>query len=241
MDGEVELLGHVRGDVVPGVLLHLLPGHFLAGLVGQFGEDMTQGRLALGHAGGGLGQLPHKHCNGAAPFGQGLDGLGVGVDPGASDSFGVGCLLGPALGGPVQDAADLSLTEYCLAHGVPTLAVCRGLHVVNVVRGGTLIVDMPVNHRHVVQDVHLDQGSAPLGIDAADVTISCYHHQAIDRLGEGLQVVARAADGTVEAVVIDSPGWAVGVQWHPEDTWASDPLQVELLGRFVAEAGRTGT
>lgn len=136
----------------------------------------------------------------------------------------------------VQDAADLSLAEYCLAHAIPTLAVCRGLHVVNVVRGGTLVVDMPVNHRHVVQGIRLEDGSAPLGIDGSDVTISCYHHQAVDRLGAGMQVVARAADGTVEAVVIDAPGWAVGVQWHPEDTWAADPRQQELMARFVAEA-----
>ncbi|HAN71027.1 MAG TPA: peptidase C26 [Actinobacteria bacterium] len=135
---------------------------------------------------------------------------------------------------PVQDAADLSLTAYCLKHGIPTLAVCRGLHVVNVVRGGTLVVDMPVHHRHVVQQVALDDGSDPLGIPAGAVTISCYHHQAIERLGEGLQVVARADDGTVEAVVIDSPGWAVGVQWHPEDTWSEDPDQRALLRRFVA-------
>ncbi len=137
----------------------------------------------------------------------------------------------------VQDTADLSLAEYCLSHAIPTLAVCRGLHVVNVVRGGTLVVDMPVNHRHVVQGIRLEDGSAPLGIDCPEVTISCYHHQAVDRLGDGMQVVARAADGTVEAVVIDSPGWAVGVQWHPEDTWAADPRQRELLARFVSEAG----
>lgn len=134
---------------------------------------------------------------------------------------------------PVQDAADLSLAAYSLDHGIPTLAVCRGLHVVNVVRGGTLVVDMPTNHRHVVQEVALGEGSAPLGITSDAVTISCYHHQAIDRLGEGLQVVARADDGTVEAVVIDAPGWAVGVQWHPEDTWSTDPLQVDLLRRLV--------
>lgn len=136
----------------------------------------------------------------------------------------------------VQDRADLSLAEHCLATGVPTLAVCRGLHVVNVVRGGTLVVDMPDNHRHVVQSVTLDPGSEVLGIDAPDVTISCYHHQAIDRLGAGMRVVARADDGTVEAVAIDAPGWAVGVQWHPEDTWATDPRQVALLARFVHEA-----
>lgn len=140
----------------------------------------------------------------------------------------------------VQDEADLSLAEYCLARGVPILAVCRGLHVVNVLRGGTLIVDMPVNHRHVVQDIALGEGSDRLGIDDSQVTISCYHHQAVDRLGEGLQVVARAEDGTVEALLVDSPGWAAAVQWHPEDTWATDPRQVALLGRLVDEARRQG-
>lgn len=138
----------------------------------------------------------------------------------------------------VQDAADLSLAAYCLEQAVPTLAVCRGLHVVNVVRGGTLVVDMPENHRHVVQRVGLDAGAKPLGITADDVEISCYHHQAIDVLGEGMTVVARADDGTVEAAVIDAPAWAVGVQWHPEDTWASDASQLELLQRLVCESVR---
>lgn len=136
----------------------------------------------------------------------------------------------------VQDAADLSLASYCLSHAVPMLAVCRGLHVVNVVRGGTLVVDMPVNHRHVVQEVVLEDEGGVLGVPAPTLVISCYHHQAIDRLGDGMHVVARAQDGTVEAVVIDAPRWAVAVQWHPEDTWQQDPRQVELLSRLVAEA-----
>lgn len=137
----------------------------------------------------------------------------------------------------VQDEADLSLAEYALNQGIPMLAVCRGLHVVNVLRGGTLVVDMPVNHRHVVQDVALESGSDHLGIDDSQLTISCYHHQAVERLGAGLQVVARAEDGTIEALVVDAPGWAAAVQWHPEDTWATDPRQVALLRRFVSAAG----
>jgi putative glutamine amidotransferase len=139
----------------------------------------------------------------------------------------------------VQDTSDLSLAEYCLGRGVPMLAVCRGLHVANVVRGGTLVVDMAEHHRHVEQDVALLPGAATLGIDAASVRISCYHHQAVDRLGEDMRVVARAADGTVEAVVLDAPAWAVGVQWHPEDTWQADPDQLRLLGALV-DAARSG-
>lgn len=139
-----------------------------------------------------------------------------------------------------QDEADLSLARYCLANAVPTLAVCRGLHVVNVIRGGSLVVDMPDHHRHVVQEVRLVPGAEPLGIEDTSVAISCYHHQAIDRLGEGMTVVAQADDGAVEAVVVDARAWTVGVQWHPEDTWSTDPRQVQLVARFVREctAGR---
>lgn len=140
----------------------------------------------------------------------------------------------------VQDEADFSLAEYCLASGIPFLAVCRGLHVLNVVRGGSLVVDMPINHRHIVQEIDLDPGAEALGISSARVTISCYHHQAIERLGEGLTVVGRAGDGTVEAVLVDADSWAAGVQWHPEDTWAQDPHQVELLNTLIKASSSHG-
>lgn len=131
----------------------------------------------------------------------------------------------------LQDEADLSLAAYCFAHGVPTLAVCRGLHVVNVLRGGTLVQHMDDHHRHVVHDVVIER--APAGIEPGPITASCYHHQCIDRLGSGLEVVGRAEDGTVEAVTIDSAGWAFGVQWHPEDTAREDPRQLSVLQALV--------
>lgn len=131
----------------------------------------------------------------------------------------------------LQDEADLSLADYCLATGVPTLAVCRGLHVINVSRGGTLVQHMDGHHRHVVHEVLIERG--PTGIDPGPITASCYHHQCIDRLGSGLEVVGRAEDGTVEAVSIDSPGWAFGVQWHPEDTAREDPRQLGVFQALV--------
>jgi putative glutamine amidotransferase len=166
-----------------------------------------------------------------------LDGMGGVLLPGGGD-------LDPGTYGgdrehasvydvdPVQDAADLSLAAYCLDQAVPLLAVCRGLHVVNVVRGGTLVVDMPVNHRHVTQNVAVTDPAA-LGLTAGGIAISCYHHQALDLLGQGIRPVAQAADGTVEAVVIEGPGWARGVQWHPEDTFRDDPAQVALVAELV--------
>jgi putative glutamine amidotransferase len=68
------------------------------------------------------------------------------------------------------------------------------------------------------------------------VRASCYHHQGLDRLGQGIDAVARAADGVVEAVTIDAAGWAVGVQWHPEDTAAEDPQQAALFEEFVRQS-----
>ena len=135
----------------------------------------------------------------------------------------------------LQDEADLSLAAYCFEHGVPTLAVCRGLHVVNVLRGGSLVQHMDDHHRHVVHDVVIERG--PAGIEPGPITASCYHHQCIDRLGSGLEVVGRAEDGTVEAVTIDSAGWAFGVQWHPEDTAREDPRQLSVF-RALVDASR---
>ena len=135
----------------------------------------------------------------------------------------------------LQDDSDFGMTKYVLQQGIPTLAVCRGLHVVNVVRGGTLIQDMPENHRHVVQEVKVSDYES-FGFTSELVATSCYHHQAIDKLGSGLEVLGRGPDGTIEAVGIESTGWARGVQWHPEDTAKSDANQHGLFARLVKEA-----
>lgn len=135
----------------------------------------------------------------------------------------------------LQDDSDFGMTEYVLQQGIPTLAVCRGLHVVNVVRGGTLIQDMPVNHRHVVQEVKVSDYES-FGFSSELVSTSCYHHQAIDKIGTGLEVLGRGPDGTIEAVGIESSGWARGVQWHPEDTAKSDVNQHGIFAKLVKEA-----
>jgi len=135
----------------------------------------------------------------------------------------------------LQDDSDFCMAEYVLQEGIPTLAVCRGLHVVNVVRGGTLIQDMTENHRHIVQEVEVIDYES-FGFTSELVGTSCYHHQSIDNIGTGLDVLGRAPDGTIEAVGIASTGWARGVQWHPEDTATSDANQRGLFARLVKEA-----
>ncbi len=136
----------------------------------------------------------------------------------------------------LQDESDFTLAAYALANGVPLLAVCRGLHVVNALLGGTLVIDMDVHHRHHAHVVALDDPTDHLGFGASSVGASCYHHQAVDRLAAGITVLGVAEDGTVEAVGIESVGWAGGLQWHPEDTFDIDPEQLKPFERLVAEA-----
>ncbi|MEV7014141.1 gamma-glutamyl-gamma-aminobutyrate hydrolase family protein, partial [Streptosporangium sp. NPDC051022] len=137
-----------------------------------------------------------------------------------------------------QDAFDLAAARYALAAGVPTLAICRGLQVVNVARGGALRQHMEPDHRHVVHPVTVAAGSllaAVVGVE--EITASCYHHQCVAAPGEGLVAVAHAADGTVEAVELAEPaGWFLGVQWHPEDTAATDPVNQRLFDALVNAA-----
>lgn len=128
---------------------------------------------------------------------------------------------------PLQDAFDLAVARVALEDGLPLLAICRGAQVVNVALGGDLVQDLP-GHRHVVHEV---------AFDGAPLHVSCYHHQAIGRLGTGLRVAARAEDGTIEAVTLpEHPGWFLGVQWHPEDTAGTDPAQSSLFEHLVRAA-----
>ena len=143
-----------------------------------------------------------------------------------------------------QDAFDLALARLALADGLPLLAVCRGVQVVNVVRGGTLVqhMDVPSDgttecHRHVVHEVPTEPGTVLAAVVGPRVVVSCYHHQCVRALGDGLVVSARAADGTPEAVELPgTPGWFLGVQWHPEDTAATDPAQHALFAGLVEAA-----
>jgi putative glutamine amidotransferase len=122
----------------------------------------------------------------------------------------------------VQDAFDLAVARVTIDDGVPLLSICRGTQVVNVARGGDLIQDMPNPHRHLIHEV-------------GGQTVSCYHHQALGRLGKDLEVTARAADGTVEAVRLPGhAGWYRGVQWHPEDTADAAPDLFEALIQAAA-------
>ena len=138
-----------------------------------------------------------------------------------------------------QDAFDLSLARVALDDGIPLLAICRGTQVVNVARGGDLVQDLGetlgADHRHLLHRIAVLEDS-PLGavVGAHKMTVSCYHHQGLGRLGAGLRASAFAEDGTIEAVALDGhDGWYLGVQWHPEDTATTDPEQAGVFDAFV--------
>lgn len=128
---------------------------------------------------------------------------------------------------PERDAFELSMIERASAENLPTLAICRGLQVLNVARGGTLHQHLPdvVGHAghsphageyawHGV-DVEIGSHLARILSDHAAPTAS-HHHQAIAQLGHGLRISARAEDGTIEAVEDPDLRYLIGVQWHPE-------------------------
>jgi putative glutamine amidotransferase len=156
----------------------------------------------------------------------------------------------PALG-PVncsRDVTELALLAGARARRLPTFAICRGIQVVNVGLGGTLVQDLPSQREDVnaheldderaerVHGVRLDPASRLATIVGAQtVDVNSIHHQAVDRLGESMRVNARAGDGVIEGVESDDPSWwMVGVQWHPEElTTTPEPWDRRLFVAFA--------
>jgi gamma-glutamyl-gamma-aminobutyrate hydrolase PuuD len=147
---------------------------------------------------------------------------------------------------PDRDAAERGIVLTALGDGVPLLGVCRGAQILNVALGGTLVQDLAGHHfQHVplpgpTHPVLLEPGSRLEAIyGTRHVDVNSIHHQAIARLGDGLAVTARSADGTVEAIELRDPGvWALAVQWHPEAMQAADAPQRRLFAALVAQARR---
>ena len=140
-----------------------------------------------------------------------------------------------------QDAFELAVIAACLDQDVPLLAICRGLQLLNVGRGGSLVQHLDpgaVGHRGEVHSVETQDGSLlHRTVGAVAIQASSYHHQAVDVLGSGLRVTARAEDGVVEA--IELPGAEVlAVQWHPEDLAATSGTDHALFTWVVERAAR---
>ncbi|MGQ0840558.1 gamma-glutamyl-gamma-aminobutyrate hydrolase family protein [Actinokineospora sp.] len=127
---------------------------------------------------------------------------------------------------PARDTAEFALVEAALTLGLPLLAVCRGMQVLNVALGGTLHQHTPelvgtTDHQPEVAmfgktELTVHAGSRLADVLGRSVHAHCHHHQSLDRLGAGLDVVATAQDGTVEAVELRGAVFVLGVQSHPE-------------------------
>ena len=151
-----------------------------------------------------------------------------------------------------SDELELMMLRAAIDLGVPTLAICRGLQVLNVAFGGTLhqhITDAPGYQHHgqpgegfASHGVEVEAGSLLSKSQGGATRIEAcwsYHHQAVDELGAGLVVTARSDDGAVEAVEIAasrSTDWLVAVQWHPERTAVSDQAQQALFDELSRQA-----
>lgn len=138
----------------------------------------------------------------------------------------------------VQDQFEADMMAAAIRLGIPVLAICRGFQLLNVEHGGTMVQDLPADspHRDSVHGVTLVPGSAlAAAVGTTELPVSSYHHQAVDRIGEGLHVVGRAPDGIVEAIEHDSAE-LIAVQWHPEDTAHSDDQQHAIFEWLVERA-----
>lgn len=147
---------------------------------------------------------------------------------------------------PRRDAAEVALAGAAVRTGLPVLGVCRGLQVLNTHLGGTLHQHLPdiIGHKghepepgvFGAQPVRLEPGSQIAKImDGDTATVPCHHHQAIDRLGDGLTVTARSDDGVIEAVELADHPFAVAVQWHAEENGGRAD---SLFGALVEAAAR---
>lgn len=173
-------------------------------------------------AGGLAAMLPPDAPEHAAATVARLDGLVIAGGPDV-EPVRYGAEPDPRTGRParVRDAWELALIDAALAAGVPLLGICRGMQLLNVALGGTLVqhidghAEVPgVFGRHPVKPV---PGTLYAGTVPEEASVPTFHHQAVDRLGAGLVASAYAADGTVEAVELPAGhGWVLGVQWHPE-------------------------
>ena len=179
---------------------------------------------------------------------DGLDGLilagGADIDPASYGAEPHRCTTGTS---PERDAAEIPLARRALERDVPLLGICRGMQLMNVAQGGTIVQHLPDDvghgdHRRQLgsfddadHDVRLAPGSLAARVCGGLLhPTKSHHHQAVDRLGEGLVASGWSVlDDLVEAVEAPGAGWALGVQWHPE----VDPRS-GVVAALVDEAAR---
>jgi putative glutamine amidotransferase len=153
---------------------------------------------------------------------------------------------------PVRDEMEIHLAKRALRDGVPVLGICRGIQLLNLAAGGSLIPDIPsarpdaIRHRHsgvppLMHPVIWEQATNLGHLLGRDITeVNSTHHQAVDKVAPGFRVAARAPDGIIEAMELEQPGdvFVAGVQFHPERLLAVMPAWLRLFTSFVDSARR---
>lgn len=150
-----------------------------------------------------------------------------------------------------RDRTEMTLARWALQDGKPTFGICRGIQVMNVALGGTLLQDIPsevqtdLTHdlprgeprATVLHEVTLELDSR-LGqiLGAQRVPVNSLHHQAVSKPAPNVRLTAYSPDGIVEALEVPSHPFMLAVQWHPEDMVDDDERMLELFKAFVAQA-----
>ncbi len=141
-----------------------------------------------------------------------------------------------------QDAFDMAVMSCAVRLGIPTLAICRGMQILNVVQGGDLVQHLApsdVAHGNAVHDVAVAEDSRLIQVvGSTRIRVSSYHHQAVGALGRDLRVVATADDGCVEALE-HTDGNLLAVQWHPEDLHSSSRSDAALFADLSERAAKS--
>lgn len=160
-----------------------------------------------------------------------------------------------------RDETDFLLLEEAFRRHIPVLAICFGIQSLNVFLGGTLVQDIPSEWPHAMDHslskakptkknpenfcahlISVEPNSLLFELNGKkkSVRVNSSHHQAIDKLARGLTITARAPDGIIEGVELQSDRhFVLGTQWHPEKNFERDPLSQAIFKRFVGEAKRS--
>jgi len=149
---------------------------------------------------------------------------------------------------PERTAVELALLRAALARGLPVLAVCGGMQLLAVARGGALWQDLPSqlgaqgHEQPPPKDLPSHEVAVAPGtllarlVGAEPLRVNSTHHQAVKEPGEGVAVTARAPDGVVEAIELPGLPFALGVQWHPEAVFAHEPRHERIYAGLVEAA-----
>jgi putative glutamine amidotransferase len=222
--------------------LVLIVGRLASEAKGVRGEPFAAGRRyfeAVARAGGTPLMLPPipslvdsapdllRRVDAVVLHGGGdVDPRRYGQEPTASQLYGIV---------PEHDEVELAVVRAALDFDVPTLAICRGMQVLNVALGGTLQQDIGESHWFAHTEIPLEAGSRMAKAVGSEVVAAghCVHHQALDRVADDLHVVGTSSDGFVHACEVDAATWVVATQWHPEDTASTDGQQQSLFQALV--------